>query len=93
MVFFIGMFDNGDYAEKTTKIEDGDAILLYTDCILEAEDKEGKQFGKTRLKDLFLKAIKQSHGQDVITQIETQVRSFNVRDSFDDDFTALLLEL
>ncbi|MBN2299176.1 MAG: SpoIIE family protein phosphatase [Deltaproteobacteria bacterium] len=91
--FFLGMFDDGVYEEKTiTDIENGDALLLYTDCILETENKKGDPYGKTRLKNLFARTIEKSHGQEVIDRIEAEVRVFNAKENFDDDFTVLLLE-
>jgi serine phosphatase RsbU (regulator of sigma subunit) len=91
--FFLGMFDDGIYEEKTvTGIENGDALLLYTDCILETENARAEPFGKNRLIKSFARAIEESHGQDVIDRIEAEVRVFNAKESFDDDFTVLLLE-
>ncbi len=91
--FFLGMFDDGAYEEKTiTGIERGDALLLYTDCLLETENKEGVPFGLTRLKTLFAKTIEESHGQDVIDLIEARIRVYNAGESFNDDFTVMLLE-
>mgnify|MGYP003749388539 CR=1 FL=1 len=91
--FFLGMFDDGAYEEKTiTGIERGDALLLYTNCLLETENKEGVPFGLTRLKALFAKTIEESHGQDVIDLIEARIRVYNARENFDDDFTVMLLE-
>jgi len=90
---FLGMFDEGMYEEKTiTNIENGDALLLYTDCILETENTRREPFGKNRLKDVFARSLKESHGQDVIDRIEAEVRNYNACENFDDDFTMLLLE-
>lgn len=91
--FFLGMFDDGDYEEKSvTDIESGDALLMYTDCILETENRAKVPYGMERLKKSFLRAIEDVHGQEVIDRIEAEVRVFNASDSFDDDFTVLLLE-
>jgi phosphoserine phosphatase RsbU/P len=91
--FFLGMFEDGSYEEKIiSNIENGDALLLYTDCILETENKASEPFGMERLKESFARALEQTHGQEVIEHIEAEVRVFNVHDSFNDDFTALLLE-
>ncbi len=91
--FFLGMFDDGDYEEKSvTNIENGDALLMYTDCILETENNAKVPYGMERLKSSFVRAIKEVHGQAVIDRIEAEVRVFNASDSFDDDFTVLLLE-
>jgi serine phosphatase RsbU (regulator of sigma subunit) len=91
--FFLGMFDEGAYGEKTVSgIESGDAVLLYTDCILEAQNSALVPFGMDRLKALFEKTIRESRGQEVIDRIEAGVRVFNAGESFDDDFTVMLLE-
>ncbi|HHO75446.1 MAG TPA: hypothetical protein ENN05_03330 [Deltaproteobacteria bacterium] len=91
--FFLGMFEDGVYEEKTiNNIENGDALLLYTDCLLETENDKKEPFGKTRLKKLFARTIEESHGQNVIDRIEAEVRVFNANENFDDDFTVLLLE-
>lgn len=91
--FFLGSFDDGGYEEKTEcNIEKGDALLLYTDCILETENESGVQYGKERLKECFMRALKTSRGQQVIEEIETEVRNFNAKEALDDDFTVMLIE-
>ncbi len=90
--FFIGMFDDGDYDEMSLSIDQDDALLLYTDCLLETEDAQGNQFGKQRLKELFVQVMSDAHGQEAIDRIEAAVRAFAARDTFEDDFTVLLLE-
>ena len=90
--FFIGMFDDGDYEEKTISIEEGDALLLYTDCIIETENADGEQFGRPRLLKLFTSVMADKHGQDVIDTLEGELRSFSAAESFNDDFTCLILE-
>ncbi|MEN6447182.1 MAG: SpoIIE family protein phosphatase [Syntrophaceae bacterium] len=91
--FFLGSFDDGGYTEKTeSNVEPGDALLLFTDCILETENESGEQYGKNRLIERFSQAIQCSRGQEVIDEIEADVRKFNARDTLDDDFTIMLLE-
>jgi len=90
--YFIGMFENGGYEEKTITIEEGDQLLLYTDCIVEMQNAAGEEYGRERLKELFAKTISLHQGQDAIDYIEAQSREFNAGESFDDDFTVILLE-
>jgi len=90
--FFIGMFDDGDYEEKTIGIEEGDALLLYTDCIIETENAQGEQFGRPRLTELFASIMAEKHGQDVIDTLESELRAFCATESLNDDFTCLILE-
>ncbi|HQG32990.1 MAG TPA: PP2C family protein-serine/threonine phosphatase, partial [Deltaproteobacteria bacterium] len=91
--FFLGMFDDGAYEEKTvTNIENGDALLMYTDCLIETENSEAVPFGMDRLKKSFIRAVEETRGQEVIDRIEAEVRAYNAGKSFSDDFTVLLLE-
>lgn len=91
--FFLGSFADGGYDEKTEcTIEQGDALLVYTDCIIETENDSGEQYGKSRLIDRFSQAIQNSRGQKVIDDIEADVREFNANETLDDDFTVMLLE-
>ncbi len=90
--FFIGMFENGDYQEKSLPIAEGDALLLFTDCILEAQNADQEEFGRDRLKELFMQAIKEGQGQEVIDRVEASGYEYIATERFDDDFTVLLLE-
>jgi sigma-B regulation protein RsbU (phosphoserine phosphatase) len=91
--FFLGSFDEGDYEEKSElNIEKGDALLLYTDCILETENESGVQYGKERLKQCFTRALQNSRGQQVIEEIEADVRRYNAKEALDDDFTVMIIE-
>lgn len=91
--FFLGSFDDGGYEERAeTGIERGDALLLYTDCIIETENGAGEPYGKERLIACFGYALLTMRGNDVIDAIEADVRAFNCRESLDDDFTVMLLE-
>jgi len=91
--FFLGSFDDGGYEEKAENgIERGDALLLYTDCIIETENGAGEPYGKERLIACLGHALLTMRGNDVIDAIEADVRAFNCRKSLDDDFTVMLLE-
>jgi len=91
--FFLGSFENGGYEEKSEEnIELGDALLMYTDCILETENDKNEPYGKDRLIRCFHDAIRSLRGNAVIEAIEADVRAFNYKDVLDDDFTVMLLE-
>lgn len=91
--FFLGSFDDGGYEERSeTGIETGDALLMYTDCIIETENESGEQYGRERLVSCFRNAVENLRGNAIIEAIEADVRAFNCRESLDDDLTVLLLE-
>ena len=72
--FFLGMFEDGAYGEKTiTGIENGDSVLLYTDCLIEARNSAGIPFGMDRLKALFEKDHSDNFGrEEAIDRIEAE---------------------
>ena len=41
-----------DFEVVETSLEPGDALLLYTDGVIEARDPKGEEFGEARLRDL-----------------------------------------
>jgi serine phosphatase RsbU (regulator of sigma subunit) len=47
---WVGMADDFEVVE--TSLEPGDALLLYTDGVIEARDADGEEFGEPRLADL-----------------------------------------
>ena len=59
--------DDFEYEMSHIEIQPGEQLLLYTDGINEAPDKNGKMFGIARIQDLMLAA-----GSDV-KQIGNQV--------------------
>lgn len=48
----IGVFEDPELAEQKVRLEPGDAVVLYTDGVIEARDPDGSLFGERRLADL-----------------------------------------
>ncbi|MTI71294.1 MAG: phosphatase [Firmicutes bacterium] len=76
------LFDEIKYNEKTIDIKVGDKLLLYTDGILEAKNKQGEQFGLERLLDIV------STDKNCIKSIEEKIDDFNYYTQ-EDDFAIL----
>ncbi len=77
------LFDNIEYNEKTVKFRKGDKILLYTDGILEAKNKDGELFGFERL----LKIVENKE-ENLIHLIEKNIDKFKYSTQ-EDDFAIL----
>jgi len=91
--YFLGVFEKSNYEEKEILFEPGDKILLYTDGVVEAQNREGKEFGRSRLKQYFQNISKKEQNQDrIIENIYSEVIKFTSRDDFNDDLTLLLME-
>jgi sigma-B regulation protein RsbU (phosphoserine phosphatase) len=53
---FLGPFPHATYSNFSVPIQSGDALLLYTDGIVEASAPDGDEFGRERLEQLLLEA-------------------------------------
>jgi sigma-B regulation protein RsbU (phosphoserine phosphatase) len=90
--FFLGMEKSGfQVEEKSTSIDTGDRILLYTDGILEAENTEGKRWSLENLLDVFWRSQGKSLDGSV-NFIKNEWKGFVANTELQDDCTILLLE-
>ena len=87
-----GIKKNIAFEQKTTDLEIGDILLLYTDGIVEAENNDKELFGTERLGSL-LKECADLPAPDLIDRIMSQVRIFTGMRHFDDDITLLVMKI
>jgi serine phosphatase RsbU (regulator of sigma subunit) len=80
----LGVLENMAWEQETVRLAPGDALVLYTDGITDAEDENGTFFGQERL----LEAVQASRGrpaQDVQDALIAQVHAFaSLAPQFDD---------
>lgn len=55
----LGLDDGAEYEEHSLEMSPGDAIVLYTDGVLEASDERRELFGEARLKA----TLAEAHGE------------------------------
>lgn len=67
----------------------GDMILLYTDCILEAESVNGEHYGEARLIDSFLRAP--DSAQEALDFVLAEFNAFTRIEDVMDDLTVIVL--
>lgn len=80
------------YEEERIVLAPGDVLLLYTDGVIEAADRDGQLFGEQRLAEL----LRDSHlllPQEVIERIFNQVRIFTGSHSFQDDVSLVVVQI
>ncbi|HLM78485.1 MAG TPA: PAS domain S-box protein [Rubrobacteraceae bacterium] len=81
--YAIGVFDQANLTEQEARLGPGDALVLYTDGVVEARSPEGIFFGEERLKAL----LRSSVAQDAATiagRIEDAVLYFQEQAPRDD---------
>jgi sigma-B regulation protein RsbU (phosphoserine phosphatase) len=77
--------------DVSLNLQPGDTVMLYTDGINEALDREGKEFGRDHLKEALLKDG--PHGVDyLVRDILDQVRRFSSGHAQNDDITLAALQ-
>jgi len=87
-----GVHKEVNFEQKSTRLEPGDFLLLYTDGIIEAENSHQHLFGQERLEKMLSEGVA-STPQELIDQILTQVRLFTGYRHFNDDVTLLAMKI
>lgn len=93
---FKGMFLGKEFMASTYEtldftINNGDILVLYTDCLYENKNSNGEEYGYERLKATIGKAPVGS-SQEILDYIIHDFVEFVGDDQFDDDLTALILK-
>ncbi len=87
-----GIKEDIDFEQKATDLEPGDILLLYTDGIIEAENKDKVFFGIERLGKV-LEEGQDLSPQELIDKIMTQGRIFTGMRHFNDDVTLVVMKV
>ena len=72
-------------------IEPGDLLALYTDGVVEPEGERQEEFGQGRLLELLEQNVARPAG-DVVLAVVQATRRFSRRESYDDDFTMVVVK-
>jgi sigma-B regulation protein RsbU (phosphoserine phosphatase) len=88
--------DSGDVFERVTKdmeltIEPGDCILLHTDGVKEALNKQEDEYGIARMKDSFLQSPNMG-AEAVLSNIQRSLKEFTGEAAQMDDITLVAIE-
>src|SRR5215203_525306 len=79
----IGVFDDVNLTEQETHLMPGDALVLYTDGVVEARSPDGLFFGEERLKAL-LRSSGAFNASTIASRIENAVLNFQEQAPRDD---------
>jgi sigma-B regulation protein RsbU (phosphoserine phosphatase) len=85
-----GLYPGGGYVQEAVVLDEGDALFLFTDGVVEAEDESGEPFGMERLE-----AVLSVHRADdlaaLVANVHEAVRTHRGPREADDDATLLAL--
>jgi serine phosphatase RsbU (regulator of sigma subunit) len=86
----VGLLPGSTCVDGILELRSGDAIFLYTDGLVEAENERGEEFGYDRLEDI-LKAAHRPAASEFLARIEEEVRLHRGNCETQDDATMLML--
>ena len=88
----LGLFRDQVYREGQVKLEPSDVLLLFTDGITEATDREGNLFGEERLRRV-LRSHRDASAEDILNHIRDAIRTFIRGTPQADDMTMVVVKV
>ena len=88
----IGLLEDREYEEEVFETEPGDAILLYSDGIVDQLNEQEQEFGHARVRH-FLKKHGQAAPRAAVDELIAQVDAFRGATPLTDDQTAVILKV
>jgi sigma-B regulation protein RsbU (phosphoserine phosphatase) len=88
----IGLFDNAKYDETSYHAQPGDEFVFFSDGVLDAQNRDGDQFGERRLERVIAANCGRS-ADDIVTAIFAAVAEFTAGEAPYDDQTVVVLKV
>ena len=85
----IGLVEEAEFGEKSFAFQEGDLLVMYTDGVTEAVNKQDEMFGSKRLAAI-TQQLQQSTPVDVIQGIRAGLEEFSGGKPFADDITVVV---
>jgi len=87
-----GAFENAKYEQETVQMEPDDLLFLYTDGLTEALNKDGEEFGASRIMETLL-AIAQLSVEQIRDEVVRRVKEWCSGVSLYDDLTFVVMKV
>jgi sigma-B regulation protein RsbU (phosphoserine phosphatase) len=86
----LGLFEGFEYPTRTTELRPGDGLLVFTDGVTEARNREGEFYENSRL-EAYLTASASRPVLELVRGLQSEVENFEAGAPRGDDITALAL--
>jgi len=80
----LGLFDDAEYDEFKFKAKPGDMFVFYSDGILDARNKAGDMFGRTRVEQIVTKCADESPDCVISSIFKAVAEHVGGEEAFDD---------
>jgi len=86
----LGAFRDTAFEEQTLRTEPGDALVLFTDGVIESRNAAGEEFGEERMV-CCVESLRRRSAVEIATGLLDAVREFSCRAAPDDDITVAVV--
>jgi len=86
----LGAIEGISFKNESLQLQPGDAIVLYTDGVTEAENKDHEQFGEARM-EAALAELKGAESKQIVDTVNARVKEFVDGAAQSDDITQLVI--
>jgi serine phosphatase RsbU (regulator of sigma subunit) len=87
----LGILDPFEFGESTFQLAEGETMLLYTDGLTEAMNKNREEFGEKRLAEFLSSQEKKKPLKELLDALSLEVKEFRDGADPNDDFTVLFI--
>jgi len=88
----IGLFPKSEYKRGSEKLNKGDVLVLCTDGIMEASNKEDDEYGKERLAEC-VRQNRHKNAQGIVDSVLAEVNAFAMGGTFKDDKVLMIMKV
>ena len=86
----LGAMEGLSFKSESLQLNPGDALVLYTDGVTEAENKDHDQFGESRLQET-LSRMQGAESRQIVDTVNAKVKEFAHGAPHSDDITQLVI--
>jgi sigma-B regulation protein RsbU (phosphoserine phosphatase) len=87
----LGVDDEATWQQETVRIEPGDMLLLYTDGVVEAQNREKELFGSERMLEVVQRQAGRS-AQEIQEALLVALQEFAANEAQSDDITLMVVK-
>jgi sigma-B regulation protein RsbU (phosphoserine phosphatase) len=87
----LNIIKDANFISSSVNLSQGDQIIFYTDGVTEIFNKNLKEYGIDRLKEVLLES-KNSSASEIINNIVESTKNFSSANLYRDDFTLIVLK-
>ena len=87
----LGIVGDAHFKSATVNLGPGDALVLYTDGVVELADSRTVEFGRERLEQV-VRGCACLSAQDMIRRVVEATHEFSGKNEYDDDFTLVIVK-